>query len=124
METLLKARCQDPASSKQDTFGIKLLLFQPRGESCASYVTSFCQKEIKVQNTEFLRQRFCGNFFLILLISLPTTKQLGKMWRPQSTNEILKRRENFKRSDIKSKIYKKPVSASQLEKNCIQNVIL
>ena len=77
---------------------------------------SCAKKKLKVQNTMFLRQRFCGNFFLILFISLPTTKQLGKMWCRQSTNEILKRRENFKRSDIKSKIYKKTVSASQLKK--------
>ena len=40
----------------------------------------------------------------------------GKMWRRQSTTEILERKENFKRSDIKNKIYKKPVSASQLSK--------
>ena len=36
------------------------------------------------------------------------------MWRRQSTTEILERKENFKRSDIKNKIYKKSVSASQL----------
>ena len=40
----------------------------------------------------------------------------GKMWRRQSTTQILERKENFKRSDIKNKIYKKPVSASQLSK--------
>ena len=38
------------------------------------------------------------------------------MWRRQSTTEILERKEKFKRSDIKNKIYKKPVSASQLSK--------
>ena len=36
------------------------------------------------------------------------------MWRRKSTTEILKRKENFKRSDIKKKIYKNPASASQL----------
>ena len=38
----------------------------------------------------------------------------GEICRRQSTTEILRRKENFKRSDIKNKIYKKPVSASQL----------
>ena len=54
--------------------------------------------------------------FLAKLVQKPASfvRYCGKMWRRQSTTEILKRKENFKRSDIKNKIYKKPVSASQL----------
>ena len=56
--------------------------------------------------------------FLTKLVQKPASfvRYRGKMWRRQSTTEILERKENFKRSDIKNKIYKKPVSASQLSK--------
>ena len=48
------------------------------------------------------------------ILDLPATIQLGKMWLRQSATEILKQKENFKRSGVKNKIYKKPVSASEL----------
>ena len=56
--------------------------------------------------------------FLTKLVQKPASfvPYRGKMWRRQSTTEILERKENFKRSDIKNKSYKKPVSASQLSK--------
>ena len=56
----------------------------------------------------------CLSKLLEKLVSFVRYRYCGKMWRRQSTTEILKRRENFKRSDIRNKIYKKPVSASQL----------
>ena len=37
------------------------------------------------------------------ILDLPATIQLGKMWRRQSTTEMLKRKENFKRSGIKTR---------------------
>ena len=58
------------------------------------------------------------------ILELPATIQLGKMWRRQSTTEMLKREENFKRSGIKTRSTKKPVSALQLYKNCIQNIMI
>ena len=57
------------------------------------------------------------------ILDLPATIQLGKMWRRQSTTEILKRMENFKRSGIKNKIYKKPGNAFTVIKKCIQNIM-
>ena len=56
--------------------------------------------------------------FLTKLVQKPAScvRYRGKMWRRQSTTEILERKENFKRSDIKNKIYRKPASASQLSK--------
>ena len=75
---------------------------------------SSTKKTLKVQNKEFSRQRFCGENSYIQLISLPTTRELRKMRHRQSTTEILKQREILKRFKIKNKIYKKPVSDSQL----------
>ena len=53
--------------------------------------------------------------FLSKLVQKPASfvRYRGKMWRRQSTTEILERKENFKRSDIKNKLvlhsYKKNV---------------
>ena len=48
------------------------------------------------------------------------------MWRRELKNEILKRKENFKRSIVKEKICKKLVSASQLlkKKDYFQNIMI
>ena len=51
---------------------------------------------------------------VLKLASFVRYRYRGKMGRRQSTTEILKQKENFKRSDIKNKIDKKLVSASQL----------
>ena len=108
-----KVRCQDLANRKQD----KSHFYFNLAERAAPHnVQSLAKRKVKVQNTEFLRQRFCGENSYVLLISLHSSRPNCKMWHRQSTTEILKRKENFKRSDIKNKIYKKKktASASQL----------
>ena len=48
------------------------------------------------------------------VLDVPATIQLGKMWRRKSTTEMFKGKEYFKRSSIKKKDLKKPLSALQL----------
>ena len=53
-------------------------------------------------------------FHSMNILDFPATTQIGNMWRRQSTTEMLKRNENFKRSGVKTRSTKKPVSALQL----------
>ena len=85
---------------------------------------SSAKKKLKVQNTELLRQRFCGENSYILLISLPTTRQLRKMWHRQSTTEILKRKENFETVAILKTRSTKTGKCFTVIKNCIQNITI
>ena len=50
--------------------------------------------------------------------------QLGKMWRRQSTIEMLKRKENFKRSGIKTTSPKNRRVLYSFKKNCIHNIMI
>ena len=88
--------CQDLANRKQDTFRMKTTFISSSWRELRLILYNLQpKKKLKVPNTEFSRQRFCRENSYILLISLPTTKQLRKMRHRQSTTEILKRKESF-----------------------------
>ena len=81
--------------------------------SCQDQAKKTCKKEMgfmvfKIYLPEFLSK------LVAKLASFVRYQCCGEMCRRQSTTEILRRNENFKLSDIKNKIFRKPVSASQL----------
>lgn len=85
-------------------------------EKAVPHILQSSAKKLKVQNTELFKTKdFMEKFFHSMnILDFPATIQLGNMWRRQSTTEMLKRKGNFKRSGVKTRSTKKPVSALQL----------
>ena len=82
-------------------------------------------KKLKVQNTELFKTDCIEKFFHSMnILDLPAAIQLGKMWRRQSTTEMLKRKENFRRSGIKTRSTKNRSVLYSYKKNCIQNTMI
>ena len=74
---------RDPAAPRVSLSCSYHIIFQPRGEISASHFTIISlKKNLKVLNSEFLRQRFYGKILSFdRLMPLPSARQHGKMWR-------------------------------------------
>ena len=65
-----------------------------------------------------------GKFYHSMnILDLPATIQLGKIWRRQSTTEMLKRKENSSVPVFKQDL-QKPGKCFTVIKNCIPNTMI